>query len=132
MYLDGDDIHSGVETAVLSHGLLVLCDHHYILHTRQVVMVPYCCRVHTPAHTHTKLIHIYKMLADRLPVKALNLDVLYLLTTCNWYNIKNADIIYSSLYCLVYAINSFHDSRLHLHPFVFESKLKKVWAHRDV
>ncbi len=59
-YLDGDDVHSRGEAAVLSDGILILCDHHDIHLTYQVVMVPNCCRVHTPTHTHT---HTHRQLA---------------------------------------------------------------------
>lgn len=74
IYLDRDHIHSRVETAVLSHGILILRDHHYINHACQVIMVPYCCRVYTPTHTHTQLFHNFnnKMYVDSLTVKSLN------------------------------------------------------------
>lgn len=47
-YLDGDDIHTGCEVAVLSYSVLVLSDHHNFDLTRQVVVVPHCSRVNTP------------------------------------------------------------------------------------
>lgn len=48
-YPDADDVHAGRQVAVLSHGVLVLGDHHHVHQACQVVVVPHCCRVHTPA-----------------------------------------------------------------------------------
>lgn len=47
-HLDGDDVHTRCEAAVLGHGLLVLGDHHHVDPPRQVVVVPGCSSVHAP------------------------------------------------------------------------------------
>lgn len=54
-YLDGDDVDASCEVAVLSYGLLVLSDHHHVDQACQVVVVPDCCGVHTPAQTGSAL-----------------------------------------------------------------------------
>lgn len=53
LYPQGDDEHAAVEAAVSSHRVLLLCDHHQVHRTCEMVVVPHRCWVHTPGHTHT-------------------------------------------------------------------------------
>lgn len=57
-YLQGDDEHAAVEAAVLSHRVLLLCDHHHVHRARKVVVVPHRCRVHAPEYTHNSQIQV--------------------------------------------------------------------------